>query len=73
LSLNSNRDSARHLERAEAMFKKEQQLREGAQAMAEYQAGLEAVREKTARLRALRLERDAALSQAQAGGARKKR
>jgi hypothetical protein len=42
--------------RAEALFKKEQQLREGQQAMAE----LRATREKTARLRALRLARDAA-------------
>jgi hypothetical protein len=41
--------------RAEALFKKEQQLREGQQAMAEYQAELRAMREKTARLRALRL------------------
>ena len=39
--------------RAEALFKKEQQLREGQQAMAEYQAELRAMREKTARLRAL--------------------
>jgi hypothetical protein len=46
--------------RAEALFKKEQQLREGQQAMAEYQAELRAMREKTARLRALRLPRDAA-------------
>jgi hypothetical protein len=36
----------------EALFKKEQQLREGQQAMAEYQAELRAMREKTARLRA---------------------
>jgi hypothetical protein len=46
--------------RAEALFKKEQQLREGQQTMAEYQAELRAMREKTARLRALRLARDAA-------------
>ena len=46
--------------RAEALFKKEQQLREGQQAMAEYQAELRAMREKTARLRALRLACDAA-------------
>jgi hypothetical protein len=45
--------------RAEALFKKEQQLREAQQAMTEYQAGLHAMREKTARLRALRLARDA--------------
>jgi hypothetical protein len=46
--------------RADALFKKEQQLREGQQAMAEYQAQVHAMREKTARLRALRLARDAA-------------
>ena len=46
--------------RAEALFKKEQQSREGQQAMAEYQAELRAMREKTARLRALRLARDPA-------------
>jgi hypothetical protein len=46
--------------RAEALFKKEQQLREGQQAMVEYQAKLRAMREKTARLRALRLAREAA-------------
>ena len=46
--------------RAEALFKKEQQLREGQQAMAEYQAELRAMRDKTARLRVLRLARDVA-------------
>jgi len=51
-------DEARR--RAQTLFKKEQQLREGQQAMAEYQAQLNAMREKTARLRALRLARDAA-------------
>jgi len=51
-------DQARH--RAEALFKKEQQVRDGQQAMAEYQAKLDAMRDKTARLRALRLARDAA-------------
>ena len=46
--------------RAEAQFKKEQRAREGEQAMAEYQAQMRATREKTERLRALRLARDAA-------------
>ena len=47
--------------RAEAQFKKkEQQARDGEQARAEYDAQQQAVREKTARLRALRLARDAA-------------
>jgi hypothetical protein len=49
--------------RAEALFKKEQRLREGQQAMAEYRAELHAMREKTARLRALRLARDGAKSE----------
>jgi Tfp pilus assembly protein PilX len=49
-------------DRAEAAFKKkEQQLREGQQAMAEYEAARAATREKTARLRALRLAHDAGL------------
>ena len=46
--------------RAEALFKKEQQMREAQKATADYQAELHAMREKTARLRALRLARDAA-------------
>lgn len=53
-----NADETRR--RAETLFKKEQQLREAQQAMAEYQAELRAMRDKTARLRALRLARDAA-------------
>jgi hypothetical protein len=49
-------------ERAEARFKrKETQLLEGQQAWAEYEAQGRAVREKTARLRALRLAQGAAL------------
>ena len=44
--------------RAEALFKKDQQVHEGQQGMAEYQANLDAMREKTSRLRALRLARD---------------
>ena len=50
--------------RAETLFKKEQQQREAQQAMSEYQAGLRVMREKTARLRALRLARDAVDQQA---------
>jgi hypothetical protein len=46
--------------RAEALFKKEQQSREAQQATAEYDAEQRAVQERTARLRALRLARDAA-------------
>jgi hypothetical protein len=58
-------------DRAEALFKKKQeQLREGQQAMAEYQAERHAVREKTARLRALRLARDAAIDQPEGSAGR---
>ena len=47
-------------ERAEASFKKkEQQLADGQKARAEYEANALAVREKTARLRALRLAHEA--------------
>ena len=53
-----NTDEARR--RAEALFKKEQHSREAQQATAEYQAELQATREKTERLRALRLARDSA-------------
>ena len=45
--------------RAGALFKKEQQSREAEQAMSDYEAQLQAMREKTARLRALRLARAA--------------
>ncbi|HEY6994168.1 MAG TPA: hypothetical protein VH397_10695 [Xanthobacteraceae bacterium] len=48
------------LDRAEASFKKDQRAREGAKAMAEYEAAGVAMREKTARLRALRLRKEAA-------------
>jgi hypothetical protein len=56
LRVNTNPDQVR----AEAQFKKEQQMHEGARAMAEYRAAQEAMRVKSARLRALRLARDAA-------------
>jgi hypothetical protein len=46
--------------RAEASFKKKERMAvEGAKAMAEYQAQMIAVRERTARLRALRLAKEA--------------
>ena len=45
--------------RVEALFKKEERAREGAEAMSEYKADVCAVREKTARLRALRLAKEA--------------
>jgi hypothetical protein len=49
--------------RAEALFKQEERMRNGQKAMAEYEANRIAVREKTTRLRALRLARDAAIKQ----------
>jgi hypothetical protein len=69
--LSVNTDEARR--RAETLFKKEQQLREAQQAMTEYQAGLRMMREKTARLRALRLARDAANNQEDAAGGPERR
>ena len=46
--------------RADARFKKDERVREGTMAMLEYEAEGRAVREKTARLRALRLDKEAA-------------
>jgi hypothetical protein len=46
--------------RAEASFKKEERAKEGAKAMMEYQANNRMIREKTERLRALRLAKEAA-------------
>jgi hypothetical protein len=45
--------------RAEASFKKDERAREGAKAMMEYHANSRLVGEKTARLRALRLAKEA--------------
>jgi len=45
---------------AEAQFKKTQRAEDGKKAMSEYEAEAAAVRAKTARLRELRLARDAA-------------
>jgi hypothetical protein len=59
----------------EARFKKEERSRDGAEAMLEYEAEGRAVREKTARLKALRLgKKDAGVKAAakQANGAVKK-
>jgi len=52
-------DSEHARARAEAAFKKEEAQREGQNAMQEYRANEQAQREKTARLRALRLAREA--------------
>lgn len=46
--------------RAEANFKKEERAKDGAKAMMEYQANARLVREKTEKLRALRLAKEAA-------------
>lgn len=46
--------------RAEASFKKEERAKEGAKAMLEYQANGRMVREQMARLKALRLAKEAA-------------
>jgi uncharacterized protein YjbJ (UPF0337 family) len=53
---NNSKDTPK---RTEARFKKEERAREGAQAMLEYEAEGRAVREKTARLRTLRLAAEA--------------
>jgi len=45
--------------RAEALFRKEEQARQGQVAMTEYQARQQATLQKTERLRALRLAREA--------------
>ena len=46
--------------RAEASFRKEERAKDGAKAVMEYHANNRAIREKTARLKALRLAKEAA-------------
>ena len=46
--------------RAEASFRKEERAKEGAKAMMEYQTNARMVREKTERLKALRLAKETA-------------
>ena len=46
--------------RAEASFRREERAKDGAKAMMDYQAKARMVREKTARLKALRLAKQAA-------------
>ena len=53
-------DNTKERTQAEAQFKKTQKQKEGAGAMAAYVADAEAVRAKTARLRELRLAKEAA-------------
>jgi hypothetical protein len=56
--LTTGSDEARA--RAEASFEKKERAKDGANAMTEYQANSRMVREKTERLRALRLAKEAA-------------
>jgi hypothetical protein len=58
VTLTTNLDQARA--RAEKSFKQEERAKQGAEAMMEYQANSESMREKTERLRALRLAKEAA-------------
>ena len=46
--------------RAEARFRKDERVKDGAKAMMEYQANVRIIREKTERLKALRLAKEAA-------------
>jgi hypothetical protein len=54
--------------RADASFKKEERAKDGAKAMMEYQANGRALREKTERLKALRLAKEAADKKAELAG-----
>ena len=56
LTIKSNEARAR----AEASFRKEERAKEGAKAVMEYQANSRMIREKTERLKALRLAKEAA-------------
>jgi hypothetical protein len=57
-TLNTRSDEVRA--RAEANFRKEERAKDGAKAMMEYQANMRLVREKTERLKALRLAKEEA-------------
>jgi hypothetical protein len=61
MTLPTQTDDAR--KRAEASFKKEERAKDGAEAMIEYLANSRATREKTARLKAMRLARENAESE----------
>jgi hypothetical protein len=52
-------DSDQARQRAEKLFKKQERAQDGRQAMVEYKADVLSVREKTARLKALRLAKGA--------------
>ena len=64
-------DTSAARSRAEANFRKEERAKDGAKAMMEYQAQSRAVREKTERLRALRLAKEAADKEREAAAAPK--
>jgi hypothetical protein len=49
-------------QRAERVFRKEERARDGRAAMTEYEAQVIATREKTARLKALRLAKEAVIA-----------
>jgi hypothetical protein len=55
-----NSDLAR--QRAEKSFKKEERAQDGRKAMSEYEAQTQATREKTERLKALRLAKEAVIA-----------
>ncbi|MGB6539668.1 MAG: transcriptional regulator [Xanthobacteraceae bacterium] len=55
-----NSDLAR--QRAEKSFKKEERAQDGRKAMSEYEAQTQAIREKTERLKALRLAKEAVIA-----------
>jgi len=57
-TLTTQSDEARA--RAEASFRKEERAKDGAKPMTEYQANAQMVRERTERLKALRLAKEAA-------------
>jgi len=67
VSSNFNQFRGRSHERAEAAFKKEPRQGDGRNVMAASEIEVNATRQKTARLRALRLARDAAVMRAAAG------
>ena len=56
----SEAKSSENKARAEASFKKDERAKDGAKAMMEYQANSRIVRDKMARLKALRLAKEAA-------------
>jgi hypothetical protein len=64
---NNSNSSKSAQDRAEASFKKDQRARDGAKAMAEYEAAGVAMRKKTERLKALRLAKEAADTAPEAG------